>query len=350
MAASIGASTNGIGLNIAADVYDVGGALFVDWLLKQKEAGHNVCSVSGSYSFAQNEMEAEIGKVLPGAQILRTSGRDLIAIGEDVFLTIRDEFRTGAVWDINVFGDGLAVAKVKATMDKILSPFRSSTVHWWYMAAHGAQSTRTVLDTPRGVIPAMYPIKAFSGDPMGYMKRYYDSSASVLFLLGPPGTGKTSLIRQFLWENELSAFVAYDEKVLRADTMFMEFLSPNRESKEADVLVLEDVTELLTKREMDKNEMMARFLNVSDGLIQLPHKKIIFTTNLPSLKDVDPALLRPGRCYDVVEMRPLFYEEATDACKAAGLPIPLEKKDYLMSELYNQGGREAKPDRRVGII
>jgi ATP-dependent 26S proteasome regulatory subunit len=46
--------------------------------------------------------------------------------------------------------------------------------------------------------------------------------------------------------------------------------------------------------------MMHRFLNVGDGLVTTKGKKLIFSTNLPSIRDVDSALVRPGRCFDIL--------------------------------------------------
>jgi hypothetical protein len=37
---------------------------------------------------------------------------------------------------------------------------------------------------------------------------------------------------------------------------------------------------------------------------------MIFTTNLPNVTDIDPALTRPGRCHAVVYLRSLEPEEA----------------------------------------
>ena len=37
---------------------------------------------------------------------------------------------------------------------------------------------------------------------------------------------------------------------------------------------------------------------------------MIFTTNLPNINDIDDALLRPGRCYAVKNLRSLEPDEA----------------------------------------
>ena len=89
--------------------------------------------------------------------------------------------------------------------------------------------------------------------------------------------------------------------------------------------------------------LRARFLNVSDGLIKFPAKKVIFTTNLDDFKKVDEALLRPGRCYGMIRCRALTYEEAGAAAKVAGLKLPEKTRDYTIAELFN-------PDTQIELI
>ncbi len=43
------------------------------------------------------------------------------------------------------------------------------------------------------------------------------------------------------------------------------------------------------------NQRLHRFLNIADGIASAHGKKIIFSTNLPNIHDIDEALVRPGR-------------------------------------------------------
>lgn len=137
-----------------------------------------------------------------------------------------------------------------------------------------------------------------------YIKDYLDSDACVLILIGPPGTGKTTFIKNIIHQSGGNARVAYDQAVLQGDDFFAAFIDG-----EDDVLVMEDADSFLADRQ-DGNTMMHKFLNVSDGLISTIGKKMIFSTNLPNINDIDPALMRAGRCFDVVQFRPLLRAEA----------------------------------------
>jgi ATP-dependent 26S proteasome regulatory subunit len=55
---------------------------------------------------------------------------------------------------------------------------------------------------------------------------------------------------------------------------------------------------------------MHRFLATADGVARSQGRKIIFTTNLPNVTDIDDALIRPGRCHAIRHLRNLTPEEA----------------------------------------
>jgi ATP-dependent Zn protease len=69
----------------------------------------------------------------------------------------------------------------------------------------------------------------------------------------------------------------------------------------------------------DGNRNLHRFLMIADGVVRAQNRKIIFTTNLPNIGSIDDALLRPGRCFATIQMRPLARTE-TDAVLSRLLP------------------------------
>jgi hypothetical protein len=153
------------------------------------------------------------------------------------------------------------------------------------------------------------PVDSFYPNLTVLLTTYYDqfvsSRSNILVLIGPPGTGKTSFIKGFLEHTKSDAIVSYDPTILEKDSIFADFMS-GRER----VMVLEDADNFLTARSKSENLIMHKFLNVGDGLLSTAEKKIIFTTNLPSTRDIDKALLRPGRCFDCLNFDRLTAAQA----------------------------------------
>jgi hypothetical protein len=163
--------------------------------------------------------------------------------------------------------------------------------------------------------PAMYP---FLPQPLpAFYDAYARSDAPVLLLVGPPGTGKTTFIRGFLQHTGQDALVTFDQRLLDRDDVFARFLGTK-----TNVFVLEDAdVHLRDRASSGETSMMHRFLAVSDGLVSVRDKKLIFSTNLPNVRDVDEALLRPGRCFAVVHFRPLTPTEGVALADAMGWSV-----------------------------
>jgi hypothetical protein len=103
-----------------------------------------------------------------------------------------------------------------------------------------------------------------------------------------------------------SAQVLYtaDMRALENDEIFVDFITGNH-----DAFVIEDADHLLMARS-NGNVDLHRFLAVADGVVRAQGRKIIFTTNLPNIGDIDEALVRPGRCFATVRTRALERREA----------------------------------------
>jgi hypothetical protein len=80
---------------------------------------------------------------------------------------------------------------------------------------------------------------------------------------------------------------------------------------------------------------------------------MIFSTNLPSIRDIDSALTRPGRCFDIVEFKPLsLFDAKILAAKLNGsVPEvgPGKVVEFSIAEIFNT--QTNKPTvRKVGFI
>lgn len=270
--------------------------------------------------------------------------------GSDVFIQFVLEYDNEAVTvDLRVFSHLVVADELVALVQHTFKHEVLPSIQWWYVGPHGETTRNYYLPKDGTTIhPEFYPDL---GDPKKYIAEYMRSNESVLLIAGSPGTGKTTLLRHMIHDYKLSAHVIYDERIMEKDGPFQSFLFGKKSTRPGfrfvddygedgdggDVMIIEDADTLLTARERDGNKLMSRFLNISDGLIKLPNKKLIFTTNIIDFGNVDHALLRPGRCFGLMHTRPLNLNEAQLAAKVANLPIPDEKREYTLAELFNQG-------------
>ena len=66
----------------------------------------------------------------------------------------------------------------------------------------------------------------------------------------------------------------------------------------------------MLKPRADGNDHLHRFLTIADGVVRSQGRKIVFSTNLPNVGDLDDALVRPGRCFARLFVRKLTGAEA----------------------------------------
>lgn len=200
------------------------------------------------------------------------------------------------------------------------------TLEWQFLRDKSELAVATMEERADDVLlDQAYP--QLEGGVTSFIGRYLSANAAVLVLHGPSGTGKTRLIRAILGalssRRGTQARVMYtgDTRALESDEIFTRFLTGT-----ADAFVVEDADHLLRPR-VDGNEHLHRFLTIADGVAQANGRKIIFSSNLPNIGDLDDALIRPGRCFARVQMRELAIDEA------ARLLLQLASGDSHAAEL-----------------
>ena len=208
----------------------------------------------------------------------------------------------GRTIDIKVMGDRGRVTETVRYISTSLETV-SVRVKWVYNAK--GESVRLPIRNDNLPTDSFYPSLRAGGGLIPYYDRYLASDSNILVLIGPPGTGKTSFIRGLLSHAQSDAIISYDTAILSDDEIFADFMSETER-----FMVLEDADTFLASRGKGGNTIMHKFLNVGDGLLSTKGKKIVFSTNLPSVRDIDEALLRPGRCFDILRFDRLSADEA----------------------------------------
>ena len=230
------------------------------------------------------------------------------------------------------------VKKIAEDIRTKMEAFRTSSVVWSFATLSGEVHKKEIfLEKGDPLIKEFYPWLP-SDTVQDYFRSYLESPESILLLTGIPGTGKTTFIRNLILENDLNADLTYDEKLMGSDEFFLKFM----DDKEKDIMIIEDADKLLYDRDESENNILAKILNISDGIIKNVTKKIVFSTNITDIDRIDPALIRPGRCYDVLDFRKLTFSEAEAIVKAKGIDRQLEDRSYTLAELFSTTKRNQK--------
>lgn len=233
-----------------------------------------------------------------------------------------------------IFGAPEAVATMKCKLETDY-PYSHATICTVNrFDQRGVMHSRQITLSERDVETAhqaFYPWLSVALDD--YFDAFMASKEPVLMLIGPPGTGKSTFIRSLIVRRQLDAWLAYNQGVVDNPALMDEFMS----TQGADLLVYEDIDQHLGMRE-DGNTLMATLLNAVKGIGDFGKKKVIFSTNLPDINRVDSALVRIGRCFDILEHRLLNQEEAKAACKAAGMGDRdfSEKSEWSLAEILSE--------------
>ena len=179
--------------------------------------------------------------------------------------------------------------------------------YWEAVGDIPRRSIDTVLTDDGRIDALLADVRWFCGASDWYARRGVPWRRGYL-LHGPPGTGKTSVIRAVASELELDIASADLGRAGLSDDDLREALltAPPRT-----VLVMEDIDAVFSERKSGERQTGVSFsglLNAVDGVASQEGRALFLTTNHP--ERLDPALIRPGRADVHVELGPVGAETA----------------------------------------
>jgi hypothetical protein len=199
--------------------------------------------------------------------------------------------------------------------------------------------------------PVLEHPDVFYGDGFGdynkqLLSKLEDERKGVVLFHGSPGTGKTHYIRHLLKElTVLEKRVIYIPPTLveaMTDPGLVSFLTTNIIEEERDtILLIEDAEPLLESREDQggiRTTGISNLLNSTDGLLNDVLGLVVICTFNTELKNIDKALLRPGRLLARKEFKKIKKENIGKAAEILGINIDSEdipSESYSIAELIN---------------
>jgi len=275
------------------------------------------------------------------------------------------------------YGDAERSKQVEARLERALETVArvgqpdQVAVRFWHQSAGEAVDQMRRVQCPRfDEVAANYPS---CQDALAWLMKLETpwEQGRLIFWHGPPGTGKTWALRALLreWSHVAAEVIsdpdpffasnAYLQQVLLAEPPTLTWNGGRavRAEEKPRLFVLEDAPQLLLQESRaTQGTRIANLLSMTDGILGQGLRAVFLITTNEKVQRVDPAIRRPGRCLQELEL-PNFTREQADewlAAKGASPPTGEPGSEPSLAELYERlhrgSGRPRAREERMGFL
>jgi hypothetical protein len=228
-------------------------------------------------------------------------------------------------------------------------------IQFWAKSNYGGVAYSRSIDVPSWTdIAANYP-HATRDAVERLIARPPLESGRLLLWHGPPGTGKTHVVRTLGWEWREWCDLHYvtDPEEFFGSAQYMLEVLVDEDAEDDDrwrLLVLEDTGELLSADAKERTgQGLSRFLNVVDGIVGQGLRVLVLVTTNEQLRHLHPAVSRPGRCASAIEFEPFPGAEAAAWLAAHGVEAVEGEATVATLFAAARGGELPRPRQKVGF-